>query len=221
MHCSSFSKSPHPATAWAGWQLYRRHSGAAAQAHDHARPPRRCSRRSPNTWPVAATTGTCALRLPEQQQAIALAAVAQHFARHARVAPEGGGSMGGTARPVERAGAASPALQQGISPAPGRSSSADQRFALRAHQPLRTSGARAAGAASPPPWANWSPDLATAVPESAKVPKNYQNNSNQGMQHWRLEPFLANPWNPHPVRSPASLLPHGLPHWHRASLALG
>ena len=68
---------------------------------------------------------------PQQQQAIALAAVAQHFPRGTRVSrPEGGYFLWvELPPPVNALDLHRLALQQGISLAPGQIFSADQRFA--------------------------------------------------------------------------------------------
>ena len=174
MHCSSFSKSLAPGYR-VGWVAAGRNATAV-------------QRLKLMTTLSAATPSQQALseylaqggydrhlralrRSLEQQQAIALAAVAQHFPPGTRVSrPEGGYFLWVELPPqVNALELHRLALQQGISLAPGQIFSADQRFAhcVRinyghpAHHRLEAALATVGQLAT---------DLATAVPESAKVP---------------------------------------------------
>jgi len=108
----------------------------------------------------------------EQQQAIALAAVAQHFPPGTRVSrPEGGYFLWVELPPqVNALELHRLALQQGISLAPGQIFSADQRFAhcVRINYGHPAQGRLEAALATVGQLAT---DLATAVPQSAATTK--------------------------------------------------
>ena len=175
MHCSSFSKSLAPGYR-VGWVA----AGRFATAVQRLKLMTTLSAATPSQQALSEYLAQggydrhlrALRRSLEQQQAIALAAVAQHFPPGTRVSrPEGGYFLWVELPPqVNALELHRLALQQGISLAPGQIFSADQRFAHcvrinyghpahhRLEAALATVGQLATG-------------LATAVPESAETPK--------------------------------------------------